>query len=72
MKSRPMAEAHLQSSTLGSILGTAIGDSIGLPYEGLSRRRAERLLGPADRHRFFSGVAWSRTIRSTPAWWLSP
>ena len=46
-----MAEVHV----LGSILGTAIGDSIGLPYEGLSRRRAERLLGPADRHRFFFG-----------------
>ena len=46
-----MAEAHV----LGSILGTAIGDSIGLPYEGLSRRRAERLLGPPDRHRFFFG-----------------
>ena len=46
-----MAEAHI----VGSILGTAIGDSIGLPYEGLSRRRAERLLGPPDRHRFFFG-----------------
>ncbi len=46
-----MAEAHV----LGSILGTAIGDSIGLPYEGLTRRRAERLLGPPDRHRFFFG-----------------
>ncbi len=45
------AEAHI----VGSILGTAIGDSIGLPYEGLSRRRAERLLGPPDRHRFFFG-----------------
>ncbi len=46
-----MAEAQI----VGSILGTAIGDSIGLPYEGLSRRRAERLLGPPDRHRFFFG-----------------
>ena len=44
-----VAEAHI----VGSILGTAVGDSIGLPYEGLSRRRAERLLGPPDRHRFF-------------------
>ncbi len=45
------AEAHI----VGSILGTAVGDSIGLPYEGLSRRRAARLLGPPDRHRFFFG-----------------
>ena len=46
-----MAEAQI----VGSLLGTAIGDSIGLPYEGLSRRRAGRLLGPPDRHRFFFG-----------------
>lgn len=37
---------------LGCLLGTAVGDSIGLPYEGLSRRRAERLLGPPVRQRF--------------------
>lgn len=29
----------------GCILGTAVGDSIGLPREGLSRRRARRLFG---------------------------
>ncbi len=46
-----MAKAHI----VGSLLGTAIGDSIGLPYEGLSRRRAKRLLGPPDRHRFLFG-----------------
>ena len=46
-----MAEAQI----VGSILGTATGDSVGLPYEGLSRRRAGRLLGPPDRHRFFFG-----------------
>ncbi len=46
-----MAKAHI----VGSVLGTAIGDSIGLPYEGLSRRRAKRLLGPPDRHRFLFG-----------------
>ena len=44
-----------EAPIVGSILGTAIGDSIGLPYEGLSRRRAGRLLGPPDRHRFFFG-----------------
>ncbi len=40
---------------VGSILGTAVGDAIGLPYEGLSRRRASRLIGPPDRHRFLFG-----------------
>ena len=42
-------------SILGCLLGTAVGDSLGLPYEGLSSRRAERLLGPPDRQRFLWG-----------------
>lgn len=40
---------------VGCILGGAVGDAIGLPYEGLSRRRASKLLGRPDRHRFFFG-----------------
>lgn len=36
----------------GAILGCAVGDAIGLPYEALSRRRGVRLLGQPDRHRF--------------------
>lgn len=36
----------------GSLLGTAVGDAIGLPYEGISRTRAPRLLGPPNVHRF--------------------
>lgn len=44
-----------KSSIAGSILGTAIGDAIGLPYEGLSRRRAAKLLGVPDRHRLLFG-----------------
>jgi ADP-ribosyl-[dinitrogen reductase] hydrolase len=39
----------------GAILGCAVGDAIGLPYEGLSRRRGIRLLGKPDRHRFVAG-----------------
>lgn len=39
-------------SIAGCILGTAVGDALGLPYEGLTRRRAARLLGPPDRYRF--------------------
>ncbi len=46
-----MGQTHL----IGSILGTAVGDAIGLPYEGLSRRRAGKLLGWPNRHRFFFG-----------------
>ncbi|MDF1535142.1 MAG: ADP-ribosylglycohydrolase family protein [bacterium] len=39
----------------GLILGQAVGDALGLPYEGLSPGRAKRLLGPPDRHRFLLG-----------------
>ena len=46
-----MAQTHI----VGCILGTAVGDAIGLPYEGLSRRRATKLLGPPDRYRLFFG-----------------
>lgn len=45
----------LDSHITGCILGTAIGDAIGLPYEGVSRRRLRRLLGPAERHQFLFG-----------------
>ena len=40
---------------MGAILGCAVGDAIGLPYEGVSKRRGVRLLGPPDRHRFVWG-----------------
>ncbi len=40
----------------GAILGTAVGDAIGLPREGLSRRRAMRLFGgPPLNHRLVLG-----------------
>jgi ADP-ribosylglycohydrolase len=40
----------------GTILGTAVGDALGLPREGLSRQRAQRLFGgPPLRHRFLFG-----------------
>jgi ADP-ribosyl-[dinitrogen reductase] hydrolase len=40
---------------LGSLLGTAVGDALGLPYEGISKRRAKHLWGEPDRMRFFFG-----------------
>ncbi|EGF24250.1 ADP-ribosylglycohydrolase family protein [Rhodopirellula baltica] len=42
-------------SIVGCMLGTAVGDALGLPYEGLRPDRAARLLGPPTRHRFFLG-----------------
>ena len=43
------------SPIVGCLLGTAVGDALGLPYERLSPRRAARLLGPPDRHRLLFG-----------------
>jgi len=40
----------------GTLLGGAVGDALGLPREGLSRRRASRIFGDAPlRHRFLLG-----------------
>lgn len=44
-----------QICVVGSLLGTAVGDAIGLPYEGLSCRRGAKLLGMPDQHRLFFG-----------------
>ncbi|MBB3206371.1 ADP-ribosylglycohydrolase [Rhodopirellula rubra] len=43
----------MTDSIIGCVLGTAVGDALGLPYEGLSRGRARRMLGTPSRHRFF-------------------
>lgn len=45
----------LRSRFTGLILGQAVGDSLGLPWEGLSRRRAVKMYGIPDRHRFLIG-----------------
>ena len=53
-----MSEASEKMTELpivGCLLGTAVGDALGLPYEGVSRRRLNRLLGSPDRHRFMLG-----------------
>lgn len=39
----------------GCLLGCAVGDSIGLPYEGMSTRRARRFARLPLRHRFILG-----------------
>ena len=41
---------------VGCLLGTALGDAIGLPFEGLSRRRVQRMLGDSElEHRLGRG-----------------
>ena len=43
------------NAIIGCILGTAVGDALGLPYEGLSPQRGKKLLGQPDRHRLLFG-----------------
>ncbi len=40
---------------VGCLLGTAVGDALGLPYEGLSPRRAERMFPDRERHHLLPG-----------------
>ena len=49
------ADSVNRGAIVGCILGTAVGDALGLPYEGVSALRAPRLLGPPNRYRFFFG-----------------
>jgi ADP-ribosyl-[dinitrogen reductase] hydrolase len=45
----------VSNSIVGSLLGTAVGDALGLPYENLSPRRARKLLGEPVRYRLLFG-----------------
>lgn len=40
-----------QDRVLGALLGVALGDALGLPFEGLSMRRVARRFRGADRFR---------------------
>ena len=42
----------LQKSIIGCLLGTAIGDAFGLPYEGLSKQRQKKLFPNSKNYNF--------------------
>lgn len=46
-----MAEVTKQSRMRGVLLGTAVGDAVGLPAEGVSRKRITKLFSGRWRHR---------------------
>lgn len=48
-------ENELDGAILGCLLGTAVGDALGLPCEGLPKRRQRLLFPRLDGHRFFFG-----------------
>src|SRR5271170_3707275 len=47
--------SDLQDRFAGLLLGTAVGDALGLPAEGLSRGRIQRMWRGQWRHRFLFG-----------------
>ena len=44
-----------RNAIVGCLLGTAVGDALGLPYENLTYRRAQRVLGEPDQYRLLFG-----------------
>ncbi len=55
MMSKPPSCQDRFHAVAGCLHGTAVGDAIGLPFEGLSRRRVDRWLRGPLQHRFFFG-----------------
>lgn len=47
--------SDLKDCFAGLLLGTAVGDAVGLPAEGISRGRIQRMWGGQWRHRFVFG-----------------
>jgi ADP-ribosyl-[dinitrogen reductase] hydrolase len=45
----------LSTAIIGCLLGTAVGDALGLPYEGLSPKRQRRLFSQPNRHHLIFG-----------------
>lgn len=62
--------AHLADCVEVVLIGTAVGDGVGLPYEGLSPGRARRMFGgPPFRHRLFFG--WGTVSDDTDHTWMT-
>ena len=53
MENTPTTTAEIRAKLTGCLLGMAVGDALGLPWEGLTRRRAAKIFGaPPLTHRF--------------------
>ena len=50
-----MQEIVNQDSVIGCLLGTAVGDAIGLPFEGISKARQHRMCRELQGHHFLFG-----------------
>ncbi len=49
----PSADIH--EAVRGVLLGSAVGDALALPFEGMSAWRRKRMFGPVNGHRFLFG-----------------
>ena len=49
--------AELTRASIGCVLGTAVGDAIGLPYEGLSKTRLAKMYPDLGEHHFVFGTS---------------
>lgn len=56
----PRTSSEAYRAMAGCLVGTAVGDALGLPYEGLSRRRQQRLFKSLTGHR----LLWKRGMCS--------
>ena len=54
LKNRLMTNSNV-NAIVGCLLGTAVGDAIGLPYEGLSKKRQQRIYPRIRGYDFFLG-----------------
>ncbi len=48
-------EAQMEKAIIGCLLGTAVGDALGLPMEGLSKRRQYRMYPEIKGYHFLLG-----------------
>jgi ADP-ribosylglycohydrolase len=48
----PKAQVNKQEAIVGSLIGMAVGDAMGLPCEGLSKQRQARMFPQLDSYRF--------------------
>jgi ADP-ribosyl-[dinitrogen reductase] hydrolase len=51
----PNTPSRFANALVGCILGTAVGDALGLPYEGLSPQRRAKLFAPLAKYHFWFG-----------------
>jgi ADP-ribosylglycohydrolase len=54
MKIKP--SGNIERAVKGSLIGTAVGDALGLPYEGMSRQRLKKFRTTVDSYRFIRGM----------------